>query len=69
MLVEINCKPNDFLHFCIYVHVIIWIYKKFKIHALPVNYTSSSVQSYGDIKENAYMYFTGERHSRIVSVN
>lgn len=39
--------------------IVILIYKKFKIHALPVNYTSSTVQSWSDRKR----YFTVEIHT------
>lgn len=54
MLVEINCKPS-----CSYSSVYLYrvtsvIYKSFKIHALPVNYTSSTVQSYRDRKKVLY---------------
>lgn len=63
MLLEIKWKPNYVLQFCIYVHGYHLDLQKLKIHALPVNNTSSTVQSYSDRKKCLlYMWKTLTDH-------
>lgn len=45
----------------VYIYTaVVWIYKKFKIHAIPVNYTSRTVQPSSG-RKNAFVICTNER--------